>query len=116
MKLSHAVVQVRDERYEGPAVVLRCNGDDTVTVLEEQSGHEFRVAKADLVLAPVTAQSAEWISQQLLEAWQPFLIRLARHLAERLQSYARFGTPEAADQVWHTYLAEPAKAFRELCP
>ena len=115
MKLTHAVVQVRSEQYEGPAVVLRSNGDDTVTVLEEVSGHEFRVAKADLALAPVTEQPVEWTSQQLLDAWQPFLARIARHLAERLQSYARFGTPEDADTVFRAYLNEPPKAFRDLC-
>lgn len=115
MNLIQAVVQVRSEQYEGPAVVLRNNGDDTVTVVEEVSGHEFRVHKDNLDVAPVTEQSVAWIAQQLLEAWQPFLVRLARHLAEQLQSYGCFGASEEADRSFRTYLAEPSRAFRSLC-
>lgn len=115
MNLIHAVVNVSTAQYEGPAVVLRSNGDDTVTVLEEVSGHEFRVAKADLALAPVTKQPVEWISQQLLDAWQPFLTRIARHLAERLQGYGILGAAAVADEIFQGYLEDPGKAFRELC-
>jgi hypothetical protein len=115
MELINAVVNVHSDEYEGPVVVLQSNNDDTVTVLEEISGHRFRVAKADLNLAPVTEQPIEWISQQLLEAWQPFLTRIARHLAERLQGYGNLGDKTAADQIFQGYLEDPGKAFRELC-
>ncbi len=115
MNLIHAVVNVSTDQYQGSAVVLRSNGDDTVTVVAELSGHEFCVAKADLNLAPVTEQPVEWISQQLLEAWQPFLARIARHLAERLQCYSTLGKATIADKIFQDYLKDPGKAFRELC-
>jgi hypothetical protein len=115
MNLIHAVVNVSTDRYTGPAVVIHLNGDDTVIVLEELSGHEFRVHKDDLDLVPVTEQPVEWIVSQLLNAWQPFLTRIARHLAERLRGYATFGEPEAADAIFEQYVTEPARAFRALC-
>jgi len=115
MNLIHAVVNVSTDRYTGPAVVVHSHGDDTVTVREELSGHEFRVHKDELDLAPVTEQPVEWIVSQLLAAWQPFLTRIARHLAERLQGYATFGEPEAADAIFEQYVTEPARAFRALC-
>jgi hypothetical protein len=115
MNLIHAVVNVSTEQYAGPAVVVHSNGDDTVTVLEEVSGQAFPVHKEALELAPVTEQSVEWISQQLLEAWQPFLARIARHLAERLQCYDTLGKATIADKIFQDYLKDPGKAFRELC-
>jgi hypothetical protein len=115
MNLINAVVHVETERYEGPAVVLCSHGDDTVTVREEISGHEFRVHKNDVHIAPVTEQAVGWVTQELLAAWQPWLTRLARHLAEQLQGYATFGASEEADARFHTYLDEPGRAFRSLC-
>lgn len=115
MNLLNAVVTVQTEGYQGPAVVVRSNGDDTVTVQAELTGHEFRVDKEGCVIAPVHEQPTAWIIQQLLTAWQPFLNRLARHLAERLQNYATFGAVDEADAVFRGYLEEPARAFRALC-
>jgi hypothetical protein len=115
MNLINAVVNVQTKRYTGPAVVIRSNGDDTMTVREAQSNHEFRVHKDALTVAPVTEQSLAWITQQLLDAWQPFLARLARHLAERLQDYAKFGGADEANAVFQSYLDEPPRAFRALC-
>ena len=115
MNLIHAVVNVQTERYTGSAVVIRSHGDDTVTVVNEQTGREFRVGKAACTVAPVTEQSAGWVTQELLVAWQPWLTRLARHLAEQLQGYATFGASEEADARFHAYLDEPGRAFRSLC-
>jgi hypothetical protein len=114
MNLINAIVNVQTEHYAGPVVVLYSHGDDTVTVLNEQTGHEFRVCKDALTVAPVTEQSVAWIAQQLLAAWQPFLTRLTRHLAEQLQSYATFGTAEEAEAHFQIYLEDPGKAFRAL--
>jgi hypothetical protein len=115
MNLINAVVNVQTKRYTGPAVVIRSNGDDTVTVREEQTGHEFRVHKDALTVAPVTEQPVGWVTQELLAAWQPWLTRLARHLAEQLQGYATFGASDEADARFHAYLDEPGQAFRSLC-
>ena len=114
MNLINAVVNVQTEQYEGPAVVTSSHGDDTVTVVEEVRGHEFRIHQDALAMAPVTEQSVSWITEQLLAAWQPFLTRLARHLAERLQTCAKFSAPEA-DTVFQSYVDEPSRAFRALC-
>lgn len=115
MNLINAVVNVQTKRYTGPAVVISSNGDDTVTVWEAQTGQEFQVHKDALIVAPVTEQSAAWIARELLDAWQPFLARLARHLAERLQDYAKFGSADEANAVFQNYLDEPPRAFRALC-
>ena len=115
MNLMHAIVNVQTARYDGPAVVVCVHDDDTVTVREAQIGHELRVAKAACTVASVTEQSAGWVAQELLAAWQPWLTRLARHLAEQLQSYGCFGASEEADSRFRTYLAEPSRAFRSLC-
>jgi hypothetical protein len=115
MNLINAVVHVETERYAGPIVVMEVNGDDTVTVVNEQTGHEFRVAKATCTVAPVTEQAVGWVAQELLAAWQPFLTRLARHLAGQLQAYAPFGASEEAEARFQAYLAEPGRAFRALC-
>jgi hypothetical protein len=114
VNLNHAVVHVITAQYEGPAVVLHSNGDDTVTVREEVSGHEFRVHKEHLEVASVTEQSEAWISAALLEAWQPLMRRLTRHIAQRLQAYGRFGDPEQVEALFHCYLTEPERLFREL--
>ena len=115
MNLINAVVHVETERYAGPIVVMEVNGDDTVTVVNEQTGHEFRVAKATCTVAPVTEQAVGWVAQELLAAWQPWLTRLARHLAEQLQSYATFGAADEAEARFQAYLAEPGRAFHALC-
>jgi hypothetical protein len=114
MNLTDAVVNVITAQYEGPAVVLCSNGDDTVTVREEVSGHEFRVHKEHLEVASVTEQSEAWISAALPEAWQPLMRRLARHIAQRLQTYGRFGDPEQVEALFQSYLVEPERLFREL--
>lgn len=115
MHLINAVVNIQTERYTGPAVVISSHGDDTVTVVNEQTGREGRVAKAACTIAPVTEQAVGWVAQELLAAWQPWLTRLAHHLAEQLQGYATFGASEEADARFHAYLAEPGRAFRSLC-
>lgn len=114
MNLINAVVHVETERYEGLAVVVNSHGDDTVTVREEQTGHEFRVHKDALTVAPVTEQAVAWVAQELLAAWQPWLTRLAHHLAEQLQGYATFGAAEEAEARFQIYLEDPGKAFRAL--
>ena len=52
MNWTNAVVNVRSDRYVGVAVVQAFNDDDTVTVLNEMTGGEYRVEKdaIDLVL------------------------------------------------------------------
>jgi regulation of enolase protein 1 (concanavalin A-like superfamily) len=115
MNWIHAVVNVQTKRYTGSAVVMSSHGDDTLTVLEEVSGHRFRVHKDDMRIALVTEQSLTWITEQLLDAWQPFLTRLARHLAEQLQDYAKFGGADEANAVFQSYLDEPPRAFHALC-
>ncbi len=114
MDLNDAVVNVHSDCYEGLAVVQTCNDDDTVTVLEELSGHKIRVPKEHLEVAPVIEQSEAWISAALLEAWQPLMHHLARHIAQRLQAYGRFGDPEQVEALFQSYLAEPERLFREL--
>ena len=115
MDLINAIVNVHTNGYEGPVLVLRSNGDDIMTVRSELTGHEFSVHKDDFTLAPVTEQPLEWVAERLFEAWEPFLRRLARHLAERLQRYVQFGETEYTNAIFQSYLDDPGKAFRELC-
>jgi hypothetical protein len=113
MDLNDAVVNVHSDCYAGLAVVQACNDDDTVTILSQLTGETYRVTKNELDLAPVTEQAVEWIAYQLMEAWQPFIYRLAHHLAERLHSFARFGEAEDVDRLFHAYLKEPGRVFRK---
>jgi hypothetical protein len=114
MNLNHAIVNVTTPHYQGPAVVQHSHGDDTVTVLEELSGHQFRVHKTDLTLAPVTEQAEAWIVEQLTTAWLPFFQRLAHHIAQRLLGYGKFGEPAQVEALFHRYLREPGRVLREL--
>ena len=91
-----------------------CNDDDTLTVLVEETGTELRVARHEIGRAAVIEQPEEWIAEQLLEAWEPFLRQVATYTAQQLISFGRYGEPDAVEGIFRRYLAAPELLFREL--
>ncbi len=114
MDLIGAVVYVNARDYEGYAVVQGLNDDDTLTLLIEETGHELRVVQSDIGRAAVSKQPEEWITEQLLEAWEPFFRRIATHTAQRLISFGQFGDANTVEGIFRRYLDCPEALFRDL--
>jgi hypothetical protein len=114
MNLTGAVVYVNARDYEGCALVQGCNEDETLTILVEETGTELRVAQDEVGRAAVIEQPEEWIAEQLLEAWEPFLRRVATYTAQWLIRCGRYGEPDAVESIFGHYLNAPELLFREL--